>query len=64
MEQEDSIDQEAYNETITIKLRKEARYQKFKEWLLQNGAIIDERIEYPAAFGVNGYVGVSCNEPI
>ena len=40
-----------------------AIYRTFKEWLINNGAIFDDFIEYPAVFG-GGLNGVSAKKPI
>ena len=39
------------------------KYQVFKEWLLANGAVFDDVIEYPAVFE-GGLEGLAAKEPI
>ena len=40
-----------------------AIYRTFKEWLINNGAIFDDYIEYPAVFG-GGLKGMAAKKPI
>jgi len=41
----------------------EGKYAAFKEWLLANGAVFDEAVEFPAVFG-NGLEGLAARKPI
>jgi len=52
------------DQAATIALQeKSGKYRAFKEWLINNGAIFDDYIEYPAVFG-GGLNGVSAKKPI
>lgn len=52
------------NEELTNKARQDPKYNVFLDWLTSNGAIIDPCIEYPVAFGPQGYIGVATNKDI
>ena len=51
------------DEAATAAFEKTGKYRIFKDWLIANGAIFDEDIEYPAVFST-GLHGLAAKKPI
>ena len=52
------------DQAATISLRqKSEKYRVFKEWLINNGAVFDDSIEFPAVFG-GGLQGLAAKKPL
>lgn len=48
---------------LTATAQAEPKYKLFKEWLLANGAIFDDLVEYPCVFD-GGLMGICAKQPI
>ena len=44
-------------------MKQDPKFEVFKTWLVDNGAIFDETVEYPAVFE-NGLVGLAAKKKI
>lgn len=55
-----------YNHQETQRLEALPIYIKYKNWLKENGVILDPRVRYPSYFGSppNGIIGISASKPI
>ncbi len=55
-----------YNHEETQRLEAMPIYSKYKNWLKENGVILDPRIRYPSYFGSppNGVIGISTSKAI
>ena len=52
------------DEAATARAKEEnGKYRVFKEWLLANGAVFDDSLEFPAVFA-NGLEGLAAKQPI
>lgn len=49
--------------TLTEKAKKETKYINFKDWLLKNGAVFDDNIDFPVVFE-GGLMGISAKKHI
>ena len=57
-------DQVYLDQAATIALQeKSSKHRIFKQWLLDNGAIFEEAVEYPAVFG-GGLQGMAAKQPL
>lgn len=65
-EEEVKFTELSYNHEETLRLENTPLYIKYKNWLRDNGVIVDPRIRYPSYFGSppNGIVGISAMKPI
>lgn len=52
------------NDYLSESASNDPKYKVFMKWLIDNGTILDSRIQYPTAFGSRGYIGVSASESI
>ncbi|EWS71999.1 RuBisCO LSMT substrate-binding protein (macronuclear) [Tetrahymena thermophila SB210] len=57
------IEEDELNIEETLKLQSDQRYIKFKQWCIDNGAIM-EGIQFPAAFGPLGVPGIAADQDI
>lgn len=52
------------DQAATIALQQNSiKYRVFKEWLINNGAVFDDAIEFPAVFG-GGLQGLAAKKPL